>query len=295
MTLDSPARSLSTFSVAMCATRPELFATLVRALGVALSDEDSRIPRIGNAVTPLFLPRHPSRLIVAYSLLSGWVKQEQVDEFESARGEFSSTLPHFLTANFSPRYPLACRSTRFGHAPHVRRAHVPAGGRGSVQVRHHRAPLKHKLNMNTLEHLAADRLQDGEIGVCELELARPILFNPVAENPARATFVLTDPITHGTVGFGFLNFALRRAHNIHLHGLEVSRELRALQKRQNPCVLWLIGLSGSGISTIASLMDKKLFSMGRHAYVLDGDNVRHGFTKDLGFEKPRAVQSLVSK
>jgi len=154
------------------------------------------------------------------------------------------------------------------------------------------APLKHKINVNTLEHTAAERLELNDIGVCELELDRPIPFEPYSQNAALGGFILIDRISNSTVGAGLLHFALRRSQNVHWQALDVHKHVRAGLKGQKPCVLWLTGLSGAGKSTIANLVDKKLTSLGRHTYLLDGDNVRHGLNKDLGFTAQDRVENI---
>ena len=153
-------------------------------------------------------------------------------------------------------------------------------------------PLKHKVNVNTLEHLAAEKLDLNEIGVCELELDQQIAFDPYAENRDTGGFILIDRQTNQTVGAGMLQFALRRSHNIHLQHVDVDKAARAAMKRQRACVLWLTGLSGAGKSTIANLVEKKLHAAGYHTYLLDGDNVRHGLTKDLGFTAADRVENI---
>jgi bifunctional enzyme CysN/CysC len=153
-------------------------------------------------------------------------------------------------------------------------------------------PLKHKLNVNTLEHTAAERLELNDIGVCELELDQPIAFEPYADNRALGGFILIDRITNGTVGAGLIHFALRRSQNVHWQALDVDKQLRARQKGQRACVLWLTGLSGAGKSTIANRIEKQLAAQGRHTYLLDGDNVRHGLNKDLGFEAQDRVENI---
>jgi bifunctional enzyme CysN/CysC len=153
-------------------------------------------------------------------------------------------------------------------------------------------PLKYKVNVNTLEHLSAERLELNEIGVCELELDRAVAFEPYAANRALGGFLLIDRLTTNTVGAGLLHFALRRSQNIHWQALDVDRNVRAAQKGQRGCVLWLTGLSGAGKSAIANLIDKRLVALGRHTYVLDGDNVRHGLSKDLGFTSQDRVENI---
>ena len=154
------------------------------------------------------------------------------------------------------------------------------------------SPLKHKINVNTLEHTAAERLELNDIGVCELELDQPIAFEPYAENRALGGFILIDRISNGTVGAGLIHFALRRSQNVHWQALDVDKQLRARQKGQRACVLWLTGLSGAGKSTIANRIEKQLAALGRHTYLLDGDNVRHGLNKDLGFAAQDRVENI---
>jgi bifunctional enzyme CysN/CysC len=153
-------------------------------------------------------------------------------------------------------------------------------------------PLKYKVDVTSLEHVAAERLELNEIGVCELELDRPIVFEPYAESRDLGGFILIDRLTNNTVGAGLLHFALRRSQNVHWQALDVNKEARAAQKGQRACVLWLTGLSGAGKSTIANLVEKKLLALGRHTYLLDGDNVRHGLNKDLGFTDQDRVENI---
>ena len=151
---------------------------------------------------------------------------------------------------------------------------------------------KHKVNVNTLEQLAAKQLELNEIGVCNISLDRAIAFDAYTENRDTGGFILIDKITNDTVGAGLLNFALRRSENIHWQALDVNKHARAAQKGQRACVLWFTGLSGSGKSTIANLVEKRLHALGRHTYILDGDNVRHGLNKDLGFSDVDRVENI---
>ncbi len=151
---------------------------------------------------------------------------------------------------------------------------------------------KYKVNVNTLEHLAAKKLDLNEIGVCNIALDRPIAFDPYKTNRETGGFILIDRMTNNTVGAGMLHFALRRAHNIHLQHVDVDKKARAEQKGQKPVLLWFTGLSGAGKSTIANLVEKKLYALGRHSYLLDGDNVRHGLNKDLGFTEADRVENI---
>ncbi|GAB4167582.1 MAG: sulfate adenylyltransferase subunit CysN [Rhodocyclaceae bacterium] len=152
--------------------------------------------------------------------------------------------------------------------------------------------LRHRVNVNTLEHAAAKTLELNEIGVCNLALDRAIAFDPYAANRDTGGFILIDRIGNGTVAAGMIEFALRRAQNIHWQAVDVGRQARAALKGQKPCVLWFTGLSGSGKSTIANILEKKLHAAGRHTYLLDGDNVRHGLNKDLGFTDFDRVENI---
>jgi bifunctional enzyme CysN/CysC len=154
------------------------------------------------------------------------------------------------------------------------------------------SPIKYQVNVNTLEHIAADKLDLNAIGVCELELDQPICFDPYSENRDTGGFILIDRLTNHTVGAGMLRFALRRAHNIHIQHIDVDKASRATMKRQKPCLLWFTGLSGAGKSTIANIAEKRLHAMGYHTYILDGDNVRHGLNKDLGFTAEDRVENI---
>jgi bifunctional enzyme CysN/CysC len=152
--------------------------------------------------------------------------------------------------------------------------------------------IKHQVNVNTLEHLAAKTLELNEIGVCNISLDQPIAFDAYEANPDMGGFILIDRTTNSTVGAGLIHFALRRAQNVHWQALDVTREARADLKGQKPAVLWFTGLSGAGKSTIANLVEKKLLSLGRHTVLLDGDNVRHGLNRDLGFTDADRVENI---
>jgi bifunctional enzyme CysN/CysC len=154
------------------------------------------------------------------------------------------------------------------------------------------APLKCRINVNTLQKMAAAKLELNEIGVCNLELDRPIAFDPYQVNRDTGGFILIDRITNDTVGAGMLHFALRRASNVQWQAVDVNKAARSTLKGQKPCVLWFTGLSGAGKSTIANLVDKKLHSLKRHTYLLDGDNVRHGLNKNLGFTDADRVENI---
>jgi bifunctional enzyme CysN/CysC len=151
---------------------------------------------------------------------------------------------------------------------------------------------RYKVNVNTLEHLAAKQLELNEIGVCNISLDRAVPFDPYSENRETGGFILIDRLSNDTVGAGLLQFALRRADNIHWQALDVNKRARAELKGQKACVLWFTGLSGAGKSTIANLVEKRLHAAGRHTYLLDGDNVRHGLNKDLGFTDADRVENI---
>lgn len=152
--------------------------------------------------------------------------------------------------------------------------------------------IKHRVNVNTLERTAAKRLELNEIGVCNLSLDQAIPFEPYADNRQMGGFILIDRLSNRTVGAGMINFALRRADNIHWQHTDVSKASRAALKSQRGQVVWLTGLSGAGKSTIANLVEKRLHALGRHTYLLDGDNVRHGLNKDLGFTEEDRVENI---
>ncbi len=154
------------------------------------------------------------------------------------------------------------------------------------------AEPKHKVNVNTLEKLAATRLELNEIGVCNLSLSAPIAFDAYADNKDLGGFILIDRLSNRTVGAGMLHFALRRSQNIHWQATDISKAARAAAKGQKARVVWFTGLSGSGKSTIANLLEKRLAAEGRHTYLLDGDNVRHGLNRDLGFTDEDRVENI---
>jgi bifunctional enzyme CysN/CysC len=143
-----------------------------------------------------------------------------------------------------------------------------------------------------MEHTAAKTFGLNEIGVCNIDLDRAVAFAPYADNRQLGGFIIIDRFTNNTVGMGLIHFALRRAANIHWQALDVSKSTRAKNARQKPCILWFTGLSGAGKSTIANLVEKKLQTQGHVTYLLDGDNVRHGLNKDLGFTDADRVENI---
>jgi bifunctional enzyme CysN/CysC len=163
---------------------------------------------------------------------------------------------------------------------------------GSATVPAQVSDLKHKVNVNTLRHEPGKTLKLNEVGVCNFSLGKAVSFDPYNQNRATGNFILIDRFTNATVGAGMIDFALRRADNIHWQAIDIDKQARADQKGQKPRVLWFTGLSGSGKSTIANLVEKKLHSMGKHSYLLDGDNVRHGLNRDLGFTDEDRVENI---
>ncbi len=152
--------------------------------------------------------------------------------------------------------------------------------------------IKYQVNVNTLEHVAAKTLGLNAIGVCTLNLDRPIGFDPYADNRDTGGYILIDRLTNATVAAGLIHFALRRSQNIHVQHVDVNKASRNELNRQKSSVVWFTGLSGSGKSTIANLLEKKLHAMGHRTYLLDGDNVRHGLNKDLGFTDTDRVENI---
>jgi len=175
-------------------------------------------------------------------------------------------------------------------ALHVGRAYWLKLGTQMVSVTIHEP--KYKVDVNTMEHLAAKTLELNEIGVAEIATDKSVVFEPYADNRALGGFILIDKMTNATVAAGMLHFALRRAQNVHWQALDIGRKQHADLKNQKPAVLWFTGLSGSGKSTIANLVEKKLHRMNRHTFLLDGDNVRHGLNKDLGFTEADRIENI---
>ncbi|MDB5438890.1 MAG: adenylyl-sulfate kinase [Caulobacteraceae bacterium] len=152
--------------------------------------------------------------------------------------------------------------------------------------------IKYKVNINTLDHQSGKSLELNEIAVCNISLDQSLAFDPYADNKDMGGFILIDRMTNATVGAGMIRFALRRASNIHWQAVDVNREAHANLKSQKAAVLWFTGLSGAGKSTIANLVEKKLHAQGRHTYLLDGDNIRHGLNRDLGFTDADRVENI---
>ena len=173
---------------------------------------------------------------------------------------------------------------------HVGRAYWLKLGTQTVSVTVHQP--KFAVNVNTMEHIAVKTLDLNAIGVAEIVTDKAIVFEPYAENRALGGFILIDKITNATVAAGMIHFSLRRSQNVHWQALDIGRDAHANLKNQKPAVLWFTGLSGSGKSTIANLVEKKLHRMNRHTFLLDGDNVRHGLNKDLGFTEADRIENI---
>ncbi|MHA1159048.1 MAG: sulfate adenylyltransferase subunit CysN [Alphaproteobacteria bacterium] len=166
---------------------------------------------------------------------------------------------------------------------------LKAGGQNATATV---SELKHRIDADTFQPLAAKTLGLNDIGLCNLSLSQPISFDAYDANRTTGSFILVDRFTNETVAAGMIIFGLRRATNIHWQALDVDQQLRADMLGQRPCILWFTGLSGSGKSTIANLVEKKLQAAGRHTYLLDGDNVRHGLNRDLGFTDVDRVENI---
>lgn len=152
--------------------------------------------------------------------------------------------------------------------------------------------IKYQVNVNTLEHTAAKQLDLNGIGICTLSLNKAVAFDAYQGNADTGGYILIDRMTNNTVAAGMLHFALRRSQNIHMQHVDIDKQARAQSKAQQPAVLWFTGLSGAGKSTIANLVEKKLYAAGQHTYLLDGDNVRHGLNRDLGFTDADRVENI---
>jgi bifunctional enzyme CysN/CysC len=151
---------------------------------------------------------------------------------------------------------------------------------------------KYQVNVNTLEHLAAKTLGLNAIGVANLSVDKPLVFQSYEKSRELGGFILIDKISNATVAAGMLHFALRRSSNVHWQALDVDRDAHARLKHQRPRLLWFTGLSGAGKSSIANLVQKKLYALGKHSFLLDGDNIRHGLNKDLGFTDADRVENI---
>jgi bifunctional enzyme CysN/CysC len=209
------------------------------------------------------------------------------DELDCSRGDVVSTAesPAEVSDQFN-----ATLVWMDDEALHVGRAYWLKLGTQTVSVTVHEP--KYKTDVNTMEHLAAKTLELNEIGVVTIATDKRIVFDPYVKNRTLGGFILIDKVSNATVAAGMLNFALRRAQNVHWQAVDIGRKQHADLKNQRPAVLWFTGLSGSGKSTIANLVEKKLYRMNRHTMLLDGDNVRHGLNKDLGFTEADRIENI---
>ncbi len=178
-----------------------------------------------------------------------------------------------------------------GEKPMLRgRSYFVQRGAGTLTGRV--TPLKYKLDLDSLEHLAATKLERNEVGVCEIELSQAIAFDPAPRNRQAGGFRMIDDITGATLGVGLINCKLRRDRDVRWQALTIDKHERSLSLCQQPAVVWMTGLSGAGKSTIANLVEGELHDRGHHTYLLDGDNVRHGLNSDLGFSQADRVENI---
>ena len=209
------------------------------------------------------------------------------DEVDASRGDMlcRSDSPPEVADQFEAHLVWMNESPLLAGRPYLLKS-------GTKTVGFTVSALKYKVNVNTLEHVATHQLGLNEIGVCNLSLDRAIAFDPYTDNRETGSFIVIDRLTNSTVGAGMLHFALRRSHNIHWQAVQVDQAARRTLNGHGSGVVWFTGLSGSGKSTIATLTEKQLHSVGVHTYLLDGDNVRHGLNKDLGFTDADRVENI---
>ena len=206
-----------------------------------------------------------------------YIGREDVDQSADVKPEISDQFAAYIVWMASePMIPERSYGIRFSN------------DNTSVQI----TDLSYKIDVDTLSQLAAKKLNLSEIGYCKLALGRAVAFDSYSDNQKTGSFTLIDEHTNSTIGAGVIDFALRRAQNISWQKTSINKELRSHAKQQKPCVLWFTGLSGSGKSTIADELEKKLHRLGKHSILLDGDNVRHGLNKDLGFTDQDRVENI---
>jgi len=209
------------------------------------------------------------------------------DEIDISRGDIlanAETLPD-VADQFAAHIVWMDADPMIPERPYVARF---ATAEATAQI----TDLTHAIDVNTLDKLAAKTLELNEVGYCKLALDRPVAFDPYGTNRTTGAFVLIDRFTNATVGAGVVDFPLRRASNIRWHEMKIDKTFRAQMNKQSPCVLWFTGLSGSGKSTIADRVEQKLSALGHRTYLLDGDNVRHGLNRDLGFTDQDRVENI---
>lgn len=209
------------------------------------------------------------------------------DELDVSRGDVlcDTETPSQITDQFSAHLIWMSETEMLPERPYLMRLGCQTVGAVITD-------LKHRINVNTMEKVAAKTLALNDIGVCNFALDQAIAFDPFLENKTMGSFILIDRYSNATVGAGMISFGLRRATNLVWQELDVDKAARADLKRQKPAVIWFTGLSGAGKSTVANLVEKRLIAAGRHTYILDGDNVRHGLNKDLGFTEADRVENI---
>jgi bifunctional enzyme CysN/CysC len=255
------------------------------ASGVIRPGDRIRVQPSGRESTVARIVTHGGELAQAVSGQS--VTLTLADEIDISRGDVISTVeaPAEIADQFECTIVWMHDEPMLAGRPYLLKI-------GAKTVTATITDIKYQVNVNTLEHVAAKKLELNAIGVCNLSLDRPIAFDAYRDNRDTGGFILVDRLSNNTVGAGLLHFALRRAHNIHLQHVDVDKAARSAQKHQKSCVLWFTGLSGAGKSSIANLVEKKLHALGHHTYLLDGDNVRHGLNKDLGFTDADRVENI---
>jgi bifunctional enzyme CysN/CysC len=209
------------------------------------------------------------------------------DDVDASRGDVIATASHPVEAadQFEADLLWMSEHVMLPGRPYAALVHSKAA---SVSITH----IKHHLDINSGAHLAAKTLSLNEIATVNVSFDRVVPFAPYAENKRLGAFIVIDKLSNETVGAGMIRFALRRAVNVHWQALEVTKAARAEMKHQQARCLWFTGLSGSGKSTIANLLEKRLHADGKHTYILDGDNVRHGLNRDLGFTEEDRVENI---
>lgn len=209
------------------------------------------------------------------------------DEVDVSRGDVIASVSHPLESadQFEADLLWMSEQALLPGRSYAALIHTKATGLSVTQI-------KYRIDVNTGAHLAAKTIALNEIATVNISLDRPVAFAPYRDNKRLGAFIVIDKLTNETVGAGIIHFALRRSANIHWHALEVTKTARAAIKHQKPRCLWLTGLSGSGKSTIANLLERRLYANGRHTYILDGDNIRHGLNRDLGFTEADRVENI---
>jgi bifunctional enzyme CysN/CysC len=243
-------------------------------------------------VLPAGTTSHVARLVTMDGDLDEAIAGQSVtitlaDEIDASRGDVlcAGDAPAEVADQFEAHVVWMHESEMLPGRPYLLKAGTRTVG---VTIGH----PKYRVDVNSLEHLAANTLQLNEIGVCNLSLDRPIPFDPYRENREMGGFVIIDKLTQNTVGAGLLHFALRRSHNIHWQEVRVDKAARVASGSHRPGVVWFTGLSGSGKSTIANIVESRLHAAGVRTYLLDGDNVRHGLNRDLGFTDADRVENI---